>query len=180
MGETGAARASRSPAKAGISMKINKIQICDRPIKDSWRRGGRDSARSGAGKTNPRGLSQAAAMRYRNSGANKPKPVIFLVIYLLQRKSARFSENMNAHDTRPIKDSVLILSGARSSLGTAGGIAGKRVGGLRAGRGGPRLVPGPSWPSNAESSAGETPALPAIETPPARNAQGPMSCSLHI
>ena len=58
----------------------------------------------GAAKTNPIDLSWAVAIRYKNFG-HKPKSVIFLAIYQLQRKSARFSENTNANV--PSRDSAL-------------------------------------------------------------------------
>ena len=74
-------------------------------------KGGRRFAPTDAGETNPRGLRCAVAIRYKNPGQNKPKPVIFRVIYRLQRKSARFSANLNANDPSRIpllKDSVLV------------------------------------------------------------------------
>jgi len=68
-----------------------------------------------AGEANPRGLTQAVAIRYKDSGPSEPKPFIFRGICRLQRKSARFSGDLNAESSRPIKDSVLgILRDATS------------------------------------------------------------------
>ena len=60
-----------------------------------------------ADEANPRGLTHAVAIRYKDSGPSEPKPVIFRGIYRLQRKSGCFSVNLNAESVRPIKDSVL-------------------------------------------------------------------------
>ena len=46
-------------------------------------------------------------MRYKSCGENKPKPLIFLAVYRLQPKLARFPANLNAGDGRSIKDFVL-------------------------------------------------------------------------
>ena len=59
-----------------------------------------------AGEANPRGLTQAVAIRYKDSAPSEPKAVILRGIYLLQRKSGCFSVNSNADFVRPIKDSV--------------------------------------------------------------------------
>jgi len=77
-------------------MKRRDMQKCDRPIKDLGE--GEDSRVRGeeAVEANPRGLTYAAAMRYKDFGASEPKPVIFRGICRLQRKSARFSANLNA------------------------------------------------------------------------------------
>ena len=98
------ARAQESPGsagkgtKAGMSMKMKDMSICDRPIKDLGNQDVGDFAPRDAGETNPRGLRYVLSIRYKNSDPNKPNPLIFLAIYALQRKSASFSANMNAND----------------------------------------------------------------------------------
>ena len=91
--ETKGARGSRKRTKAGMSLKGKDMPICDCPIKVLDKGDAGDFAPRYAGETNPRGLRYAGARRYKNSGPNKPKAVIFPVIYRLQRKSARFSGN---------------------------------------------------------------------------------------
>ena len=58
-----------------------------------------------ASKANPRGLTQAVAIRYKDSGPSEPMAVIFRGIYRLKLKSGCFSVNLNAESVRPIKDS---------------------------------------------------------------------------
>ncbi len=83
------------PNNTGMCMKRSKMPICDRPIKVFGEGAGRRFSVEDAAETNPMGLSQAVAIRYKNSGQSKPNPAIFLAINGLQRKSASFSENMN-------------------------------------------------------------------------------------
>ena len=84
---------------AGMSLKINDMRKCH-PHQGFWRRvevG--DFASRDAGEANPRGLTQAVAIRYKDSGPSEPKAVIFRGIYRLQRESARFSGNLNAESS---------------------------------------------------------------------------------
>jgi hypothetical protein len=82
---------------AGMSLKINEMRKCH-PHQGFWRRGEvGDFTSRDAGKANPRGLSHAVAIRYRDSGPSEPKPVILRGIYLLQLKSGCFSVNLNAN-----------------------------------------------------------------------------------
>ena len=87
--------------KAGMSMKIKDMSIYDRPSRFLDTGNVADFAPRDAGETNPRGLSYAVASRYKNSGTNKPKPLIFPAVYQLQRKPACFSANLNADEDDP-------------------------------------------------------------------------------
>ena len=88
-------------------LKINEMRKCH-PHQGFWRSGEiGDFALRGGGKANPRGLTQAVAIRYKDPGPSEPKAVIFRGIYWLQLKSGRFSGNLNAESACPIKDSVL-------------------------------------------------------------------------
>jgi hypothetical protein len=83
--------------EAGISLKINEMRKCH-PHQGFWRRGEvGDFASRDAGEANPRGLTHAVAIRYKDSGTSEPNPVIFRGIYRLQLKSTRFSANLNAN-----------------------------------------------------------------------------------
>ena len=78
------------PNKTGMSMKINGMPLCDRPIKDfeegaGWRLRARDG-----GKTNPTDLTCSAAIRYNDWGQNEPNAINSRSICGLQQKSARF------------------------------------------------------------------------------------------
>ena len=72
--------------------------IHDRPIKVLGTEGKEILRRGYAGETNPMGLTYAVAIRYKGPGPNEPNPVNLHVICRLPRKSARFRENLNAHD----------------------------------------------------------------------------------
>jgi len=99
---------------AGMSLKINDMRKCH-PHQGFWRRGEvGDFASRDAGEANPRGLTHAVAIRYKDSGPSEPKPVIFRGIYRLQLKSGLFSGDLNGNSLRPIKDSILGIF--RSSL----------------------------------------------------------------
>ena len=87
----------RAGSKTGIPLKRKEMPICDGFIQ-AWE----DFASRAVRETNPRGLTCAVAVRYKDSGQDKPKRVILLAIYGLQRKSAQFSANLNANC---IKDS---------------------------------------------------------------------------
>ena len=77
-------------------LKINEMRKCH-PHQGFWRRGEvGDFASRDAGEANPRGLTHAVAIRYKDSGTSEPNPVIFRGIYRLQLKSRRFSLNLNA------------------------------------------------------------------------------------
>jgi hypothetical protein len=92
-----------------MSLKINEMRKCH-PHQGFWGRGEvGDFASRDAGEANPRGLTQAVAIRYKDSGPSEPNAVILRGIYRLQLKSGRFSVNSNAESVRPIKDSVLGL-----------------------------------------------------------------------
>jgi len=80
-----------------MSLKINDMRKCH-PHQGFWRRGEvGDFASRVAREAKPRSLTHAVAIRYKDSGASEPKAVIFRGICRLQRKSARFSVNLNAH-----------------------------------------------------------------------------------
>jgi len=80
-----------------MSLKINEMRKCH-PHQGFWRRGEvGDFTSKDAGEANPRGLTHAVAIRYKDSGPSEPKAAIFRGIYRLQRESARFSVNLNAH-----------------------------------------------------------------------------------
>jgi len=82
---------------AGMFLKINEMRKCH-PHQGVWRRGEvGDFALRDAGEANPRGLSHAVAIRYKDSGPSEPKPVIFRGIYRLRLKSGRFSVNLNGN-----------------------------------------------------------------------------------
>jgi len=100
-----------------MSLKINDMRKCH-PHQGFRRRGEvGDFASRDAGEANPRGLTHAVAIRYKDSGPSEPKLVIFRGIYRLQLKSGRFSVNLNAESVRPIKDSVVgILRHSLTSL----------------------------------------------------------------
>jgi len=84
---------------AGMFLKINEMRKCH-PHQGFWRRGEvGDFASRDAGKANPRGLTHAVAIRYKDSGPSEPKAVIFRGIYRLQLESARFSEDLNAESS---------------------------------------------------------------------------------
>lgn len=152
--------------KAGMSRKQKEISIYDRPIKVLGNKAVGDFVPRDGGETNPRGLKCAVAIRYKNSGENKPRPVMFRAVYRLQRKWARFSANLNANDPSRIPSlypSMLPPSlekttgenrrGVRqltdhAPLRAGGGFAGQERG--RA----PRVLRRPSWPSS-----------PDVETP---------------
>lgn len=68
-------------------MEIKDMPICDRPIKDLGNKAVGDFAPRDAGETNPRGARSGVSIRYKNSGPNKPNPVIFRAIYRLQAKN---------------------------------------------------------------------------------------------
>ena len=87
--------------KAGMSLKINDMPICDRLSRFLEKGDVADLAPRGAQETNPRGLTLAVTVRYKNFGPNKPKPVIFPAVCQLQRKPARFSANLNADEDDP-------------------------------------------------------------------------------
>jgi hypothetical protein len=83
--------------RGGMSLKINGMRKCH-PHQGFWRSGEvGDFASRDAGKANPRGLSHAVAIRYKDFGPSEPKPVIFRGIYRLQPKSGRFSVNLNGN-----------------------------------------------------------------------------------
>jgi len=85
--------------EAGMSLKINEMRKCH-PHQGFWRRGKvGDFALREAGEANPRGLTHAVAIRYKDSGPSEPKPVILRGIYRLQRKFALFSVNLNAQSS---------------------------------------------------------------------------------
>ena len=69
------------------------------------------SRRGDVRETNPSGLRCAVAIRYKDSGQNKPKPVIFFAIYRLQRKLARFSANLNTDSHQGFQLSSLQSTG---------------------------------------------------------------------
>ena len=95
-------------SKTGTPPKRKDTPICDGSIK-AWEKGeAPDFASGDVRKTNPRGLSCAAAVRYKDSGQNKPKPVIFFAIYRLQRKLARFSANLNTDSHQRFRLSLAI------------------------------------------------------------------------
>ena len=74
-------------------MKTEGMPIRDRSIK-VLTEGERGRFRVESGSRNkPRGLTYALAIRYKDSGQNKPNPVILRAIYRLQRKSAHFQES---------------------------------------------------------------------------------------
>ena len=99
--------------EAGISLKINEMRKCH-PHQGFWRRGEvGDFASRDAGKANPRGLTNAVAIRYKDSDPSEPKAVIFRGIYRLQLELARFSLNLNAD--RP-SDQGFVLGILRCSL----------------------------------------------------------------
>ena len=116
--ETRGTKGSRKRTKAGMSRKQKEISIYDRPI-NVGNKAVRDFAPREAGETNPRGLRCAVAIRYRNSGQNKPKPVILRPVYRLQWKWAHFSANLNAND--PSRIPSLISFGATPSLDKTSG-----------------------------------------------------------
>ena len=94
--ETRGAGSKPEPNKTGMPLKRRDMPKCDRPIQ-VFDKGGAagDFALRDAGGTIPIGPRYALATRYENSDQNKPKPVIFRSIYRLERKSARFSANLN-------------------------------------------------------------------------------------
>jgi len=80
-----------------MSLKINDMRKCH-PHQGFWKKGEvGDFASRDAGEANPRGLSHAVAIRYKDSGPSEPKAVIFRGIYRLQPKSGRFSVNLNGN-----------------------------------------------------------------------------------
>ncbi len=123
-----------------------------------WEKG-RYSAARDACETNPMDLSYALTIRYKNSGQSKPNAVNFCMFYWLQRKSARFSENMNAHDPRPIKDSILrFFDAAPQPSITVGEHRSPGSPGSRAETAGQAWCRGPSWlsgPDRNSRAAGE-------------------------
>ena len=161
--DTRGTRESRKRTKAGMPRKQKEISIHDRPINVLGKKAVGDSAPRDAGETNPRGLRCAVAIRYKNSGQNKPKPVIFRVVCRLQRKWARFSANLNANDPSPSRIPSLYPStlppsfdktGWRESQerpstdGPCAPTRGPKVRRSGAGRARHALVPWPSWPSS--------------------------------
>ena len=96
--ETNGGRGSRKRTKAGMSQKRRGISICHRPIKVLEHTQAGVFAPGNVDETNPRGLRYTVATTYKNSGQNKPNPVMFRAVYRLQRKSAYFSANLNADD----------------------------------------------------------------------------------
>jgi len=107
--KTRSARGNWDVNEAGMSLKINDMRKCH-PHQGLWKRWKvGDFALREASEANPRGLTHAVAIRYEDSDPSEPKAVIFLGISRLQRKSARFSVNLNAESVRPIKDWVRIL-----------------------------------------------------------------------
>ena len=125
--------------EAGMSLKINEMRKCH-PHQGFWGRGEvGDFASRDAGEANPRGLTQAVAIRYKDSGPSEPNAVILRGIYRLQLKSGRFSVNSNAESVRPIKDSVVGLP--RCSLPSLDQTQWRKVAGLSAAaRGGRRAA----------------------------------------
>ena len=82
---------------AGMFMKINEMRKCH-PHQGFWRRGEvGDFASRDAGEANPRGLTHAVAIRYKDSGPSEPKPVILRGIYRLQLKSAHFPRDLDGN-----------------------------------------------------------------------------------
>jgi hypothetical protein len=80
-----------------MSLKRKDMPICDRPIKDLGEGGRRFRGAGDAGEANPRGLTYAGAIRYKDFGQSEPKAVILRGIYRLRRKFARFSANLTAN-----------------------------------------------------------------------------------
>ena len=73
-----------------------------RPINVLVKKDVEDVAAAVGGETNPRDLRYDVAVRYKDSGQNKPKPVIFHEVYGLQWNSARFFSKFECG--RSIKD----------------------------------------------------------------------------
>ena len=76
VGRTRGERGNRSGTKAGICREQKEISIYHRPITFWGKKDVGGFPPEDAGKTNPRGLRYAVAIRYRNSGQIKPNPVI--------------------------------------------------------------------------------------------------------
>ena len=84
------------------------------------------------GETNPTGIKYAVASTYKNSGQNKPKPAIFLVIYGLRRKREQFSGNSNAeYDQRLQVSSAQSMDYSAKSVCFSGNLKANHRNGLR-------------------------------------------------
>src|SRR6516225_10685703 len=77
------------PNQTGMFIKRKDMRKCDRPIKDLGE-GGKRFRAGGHREANPRGLTLAVTIRYKDYGSSEPTAVISRGIYRLQRKSARF------------------------------------------------------------------------------------------
>ena len=102
--------------EAGMSLKVNEMRKYH-PHQGFRRRGEvGDFASRAAGEANPRGLTHAVAIRYKDSGPSEHKPVIFRGIYRLQRKFALFLANLNANDTLRIRSLRILRCSLPSSI----------------------------------------------------------------